>query len=267
MSRIRANRGLEALTRSVPGNDAGTGWTKEEIVRDYKESPKDSMQPILKAMAARPDEILTTDDFAKAVSAHTGKPPRSSSVAGVFGAYGKPHQRPLRQAEVVLGSRVGRRGQRRPLANASRGSRDHQGALARAADAGQEGGAAPTRAAPRRLRRPPLNAPVSVGTIGFVAVRPGHGRDARVMSHPAPSREQRGERPKPLPSIAEMGSEPLPISLLEMDGQVAATVAAAAQHELVGGEGGVGAPALGNLVVDRVVAVVDGERVAVWQAE
>lgn len=67
---------------------AGTGWTEQEIVRDFEESPRDSMQPILKAMAARPGEVLTTDDFANAMSEHTGKPPRTSSVAGVLGAYG-----------------------------------------------------------------------------------------------------------------------------------------------------------------------------------
>lgn len=71
-----------------PAGVAGTGWTEPEIVRDYEESPRNSMQPILKHMAASPDTELMTEDLAEAVGAHTGKPVRTSSVAGILGAYG-----------------------------------------------------------------------------------------------------------------------------------------------------------------------------------
>lgn len=93
----RRDRGAERIQpkgmtgMASPAPDEATqnaGWTPQEIERDFRESPE-AMKVILKTMAGRAGDRLTTEDFADAVATQLGRSRRTSSIAGVLGAHGR----------------------------------------------------------------------------------------------------------------------------------------------------------------------------------
>ena len=73
----------------VSNSGVGASWSREELDRMYRESPRKSVQVVLRELATRPGEEVRMRDLLEPVHKASGKKTTRRTLAGAFGAYGR----------------------------------------------------------------------------------------------------------------------------------------------------------------------------------